>query len=646
MIKYHPEHCVACNSCIRACPSKEANVVEHHPDGTIGIKIDDNKCIKCGECLKVCRHGARTYEDDTDTFFEDLKAGKHIAIIVAPAIRVTFGGKWQKVLQWLRNSGVKYIYDVSLGADICTWAHIEYLKENPGKKIISQPCAAIVNYVQKYRHELVPVMSPVQSPMLCTASYITKYLGRTEKIAALSPCIAKKDEFKQTGLVTYNVTFNRLKEVIEAENIDLDAIDVPSTSQFGFHFNGGSGLLGGIYPRPSGLRDNLLLRVPSLNVIASEGIDKVYDELDKYDKAKSDYRPDVFDVLSCDHGCNSGPGVGVEFNLFNMNGIMNSYEEDVKRVNKKKMGHNDKQFKEFTKKMSYKDFLRSYRVENVKSQDGSKDEIERIFQSLGKTTEQEKHFDCHACGYSTCYDMAQSIYKGINTLDNCMQYSKHIAETQQHRISSINDSILELTEQLQNVAEDLLKNVQSVRSNADDINKLNSTNSSDMSFISKDVTKLNDMSGEINTAMASINSSIEGYATMTSDIVTIAKQTNILALNASVEASRAGTAGKGFAVVANEVGTLATHSRAAVKEAESNNEVISQDIKNVENVIDAINDTVYEVQMKVTQMDKNIGKTVESGTAIINSMNDVTAITEKVTTLIQQAKNILASNGK
>ena len=43
---------------------------------------------------------------------------------------------------------------LGFGADICTWAHLRYLEKNPGKKLISQPCAAVVNYVQRHKPDL------------------------------------------------------------------------------------------------------------------------------------------------------------------------------------------------------------------------------------------------------------------------------------------------------------------------------------------------------------------------------------------------------------------------------------------------------------------------------------------------------------
>lgn len=110
------EKCVGCNACVRACPAGDANVARLDESGVLRIEIDDEKCIKCGACIKACSHGARYFQDDIDQFLADLKAGKEIAMIAAPAIKIAFDGNWRHALQWLRNNGVKAIYDVGFGA--------------------------------------------------------------------------------------------------------------------------------------------------------------------------------------------------------------------------------------------------------------------------------------------------------------------------------------------------------------------------------------------------------------------------------------------------------------------------------------------------------------------------------------------------
>ena len=192
------EKCVGCNACVRECPVLDANVARMDKEGRLRIAIDEERCIKCGSCISVCTHGARSFLDDTDAFLNDVKAGKEIVVIVAPAIKIAFEGNWRHALQWLRNYGVKKIYDVSYGADICTWAHLRYLEQHSGKKVISQPCAAVVNYIQKHQTKLLSGLSPIHSPMCCLAVYLRKVKGYRGKIAALSPCIAKKDEFQET----------------------------------------------------------------------------------------------------------------------------------------------------------------------------------------------------------------------------------------------------------------------------------------------------------------------------------------------------------------------------------------------------------------------------------------------------------------
>ncbi len=147
--------CVGCNSCVRVCPVGNANQAKKDENGNIIIEIDESKCIKCGACIKACSHGARDYEDDLELFLQDLKNGEKIVLIVAPAIKIAFDGNWRHVLQWLRNQGVAGVYDVAFGADICTWAHLRYIEKHPNAKVLSQPCAVVVNYVVRHQPKLL-----------------------------------------------------------------------------------------------------------------------------------------------------------------------------------------------------------------------------------------------------------------------------------------------------------------------------------------------------------------------------------------------------------------------------------------------------------------------------------------------------------
>ena len=189
MLIYTNESCTGCNKCVRVCPTLVSNIAQEGK-----IYVNRESCVACGACLEACGHDARDYYDDTEQFFSDLKAGKKLSVIIAPAFLANYPKEYKRVLGYLKSLGVNHIYSVSFGADITTWGYLKYITENHFIGGISQPCPAIVEYVEKYIPELLSRMMPVQSPMMCMAIYIKKYLKISDDLAFISPCIAKKIE--------------------------------------------------------------------------------------------------------------------------------------------------------------------------------------------------------------------------------------------------------------------------------------------------------------------------------------------------------------------------------------------------------------------------------------------------------------------
>ncbi len=639
MITFDSTKCVACNNCIRVCPSMEANTVERDENGNVRFNIDPDKCIRCGACVKICNHNARSYEDDTERFWSDLKSGQKIIAICAPAVKVSFDGCWRNVLDILKKSGVSKIYDVSFGADICTWGHIRYLEQHPKTKLISAPCPAIVNYIKKYCHDALKNLSPVHSPMLCTAIYLKKYLGESARIAALSPCIAKLDEFRETGLVDYNVTFERLGELLKKNGTNLDSLKKVRSN---FEFSGIQGSMGAVYPRPGGLKACLELENPNLNVITSEGTATVYKDLDLYSTVGERDLPDVFDMLSCDNGCGSGPAIGQEMSIYRMSGIMNGIEKynRNKRV-KFDFKHRDKQFLQFDKQLSLSDFIRKYTPEDTKRINVTDTQIDDMLTKMGKHTETERNYNCHSCGFSTCRQMAEAIIKGVSAITSCTQYMQHEADIRRAHIEETNTAIGEVTGELNQVVAQLTQNIGEVKEAVGDISELNSTNHEQIIGLSEILDDLRRSSEEINTAMESINGSVAGFSETTHDISDIARQINILSINASIEAARAGDAGKGFAVVAQEVGKLANHSQEAVTEAEKSNALVFNDIKTVNDIVENINKKMIEIQKMMNDVRDNISATKGKGNDISTAMTEVTEINNRVDGLVAKAESML-----
>ncbi|MCL2217173.1 MAG: methyl-accepting chemotaxis protein [Defluviitaleaceae bacterium] len=549
------ENCVGCNRCVRVCPIAEANVTSIR-DGKILVEADNSQCIACGACLTACHHGSRHYEDDTERFFDDLSRGVQISMFVAPAVRTNFPD-WERMMTWLRRMGVKTIYDVSLGADICTWAHIRHIQKNPGP-IMSQPCPAIVSYILMHKHELIPYLSPIHSPMLCTAIFMQKYEGINNKIAALSPCVAKAHEFEETGYVEYNVTFKNLSDYIKARHVHFP----DEKSGFDSYDSG----LGTLYPMPGGLKENVEHYVgKTLRIDKSEGISRVFKDIDEYAKTHDRFKPGLFDVLNCEEGCNVGTACGGHghhhMDIFEISYKMNKTRQAV--LGRDKWKYLDELFEKFDKTLRHSDFIRKYNKKTVPQFSATRADVENVFKLLNKHDEAAKTIDCGACGCDTCYEMAEGVAKGLDIPESCLKKAYEDVKVDNENNIRYYDTLL------------------------------------------ADMTSIKGTTAEIVEKFEDVMSVIATYNQMVDNVDNIAKSINLISINASIEAARAGKYGRAFSIVAAEVRKLARTSEESANETRSASSGVSSITSNISQLVSEINENVNETFVNISTISEN-----------------------------------------
>jgi Na+-translocating ferredoxin:NAD+ oxidoreductase RNF subunit RnfB len=633
IITIDEDKCVGCNQCIVACPIPEANYAVVVA-GDNKIKVDQEKCIRCGACVRACEHDARDFHDDTARFLADLQHGRGISILGAPALRVNFPN-YRRLLGYLKSIGVLRLYDVSFGADIATWAYLKAIREKHLTSVIAQPCPAIVNYIEKYQPELIAKLSPVHSPMMCTAVYLRHYVHATEPIAFLSPCIGKIDEItdpQNKGLIQYNVTFAKIKEHLAHAGIDLDAfpeVDFENEPSCG---------LGLTFSRPGGLRENVEHYTRDAWVRQIEGAEAAYPYLRTYAERVDHGKPVplLIDILNCAHGCNLGTGTDHDVDLDDIDAQLNGLKKEaVAATSKRKRsglfrakGADRYSLEEWCDaNLTLSNFLRAYTprpVANTLSQ-VAEAALEPVFADLHKHSAEERQRNCTACGYNNCRVFASAVARGQNHKENCIFFNKKEIEQEQSQISSKNvelqATIFELDQQRETRQRefDLLEtNVEMIMAKVHELARAQVDNAQEVETMRGYLLEqLGTVSANFTTSVAKIGETLNAFTDANDQVIQIAAQTNLLSLNATIEAARAGEHGKGFAVVASEVRGLATKSREVAQSAQGNEVEALRQIERINHVAADLVAKIDETGLRFDSLTSSLHQDLAQCDAII-----------------------------
>lgn len=609
------DKCSGCNRCISVCPVRLANRQAVGEDGKPRVEFRPEYCIDCGRCGRFCGRRARSYSDDTERFMADLKGGKRLSIIFDPAFKSNYS-EYKKILGYFKKFNVNVIYDASFGAEITTWAYMKHMSSSGKTGLISQSCPVAVNIIEKYIPELLPYLMPIHSPLMCAAVYMRKYQGITEDIAALSSCIAKKDEISRYGTVGYNVTFKRLAEYFKKEGTSFESEPeyIPDSPPADF---------GSLYSCPGGMRENIEFHTGDTAWVRHlEGSEEIYKYFRFYKNKVKNAKilPDLIEVLNCTRGCNGGTAADMSLKSDDIEMQYHKIHYDVISKYRKKAHAKTryKLFADFDKRLRIEDFRCSYSKQALHARFPAPNQIEEAYQSLMKETEPERKIDCKSCGYESCREMAEMIARGVNVPSNCVHYTRKLVQIENLKLEEYNKKRAETNENLK-------IGVKGISDALEALSKANRTQITEVKEILLNADRIFDDANALYGLITSVQKDMKRYLELTKDISSVSDQTNILSYNASIEAARAAEHGKEFAVVANEVRNLAQTVKISANESEN------------------INKTAQPLLVKMLEISDNFKQRVENLNAAVQSIsNELDGIAERTGEITGIAEKIIS----
>jgi iron only hydrogenase large subunit-like protein len=418
-IRINEEKCIGCVACMKVCPTKAIRIRAER------ARINFEKCIDCGACLRVCPYNAIIPLTTTPS---DLDRFNYKIALPSPVIYTQFGEKVMpnEILAVIKEIGFDHVYDEALVCEMVSVAIEEYLDENKSPRpIISSTCPVVVRLIQRLFPSLCKNILPLEPPREIAAKNLRMEVSREKGyrpeqigIIDITPCSAKMVSINRPETMEKSNLDGAIsiKEIYNNVMLKLKRTLPVSMMQ---HQSRISGI--GIAWAFEGGEIRGLKYTNSVSVSGVINTIRILEDVESGRLKNIEY----LECLICPDGCIGGP-LTVENRFIAKSNILRLIRHfgGKKRVNtdmvKKLYRDNFFSFKWAIEPKSFPalDKDRSQAIKKLKAK-------EELVRKLPGT-------DCGVCGAPDCKTLAEDIVLGVAKFEDCIYHNKVIQKNKHH----------------------------------------------------------------------------------------------------------------------------------------------------------------------------------------------------------------------